>query len=585
MTLTIKTPGKTTIQNTRLNLTLLIISSALYGTIIWFAQTTFQALRRSEQDLPLNYWHKVDGSTTIAVLQALQGVLGLTSSAALIGSLNLLQWYLSARSCGLKYVAFLALSPSTDIFGTFRILFHRGITGLERLLVSLRILLQLLAWLAGLLLLLKTSEITVNDTIIIYDATAGVGLFEPSYVASYLEQLHSLVPEYPFQVLPYSASATAFNLVLNPLHSSGASAINCHDDISCNSYILTGGISLTTPWVPQFASSNDLIKLSNVPSIQLEFDSREEHYEFLEADCSKYGADNILIGMMLCIRHDDEYPSSLVAGLFICPSGTSSETCSLPHSSTLPSLTTSLSIYTLSTTLLASPQNYTITSLTASTTPPTPYPPINNDSNFLPAYRSSLSWLLNYTATATPAPSSQAQLFWSSISHLQGSDPISRVVITQTFHSILAFPLWYFQPNNFGNFKLDAEEMTPPNLLPDDEKFYTTAALVKPYRNKITINRGMFWGFVAGQGVVLSFVCGVLVWVILGAEKSREVRVSSFVLFDGANKVEGLEVEPVALDLEDGSICNNNSSSSKGLDDGGVLKAIKGRRVRGGSDR
>lgn len=151
-TKTLRVATYTTFQNTRLGLSLFVASLALYITIIWFIQATFQAIDRSEMDQPLNRWQKVNDSTTIAVLQILQGVLGLAISAALRESFELLQWYLTARSCGLSYAAFLSLSPSTSFVGTSRIIFSYDVTSLERLLAVFKVVLQLLAWLAGLLL-------------------------------------------------------------------------------------------------------------------------------------------------------------------------------------------------------------------------------------------------------------------------------------------------------------------------------------------------------------------------------------------------------------------------------------------------
>lgn len=96
--------------------------------------------------------------------------------------------------------------------------------------------------------------------------------------------------------------------------------------------------------------------------------------------------------------------------------------------------------------------------------------------------KTAYSWLFNFTAAGIPAPASIAQYFWVVQDQLQ-SDYVS-IEPYQIFQSILAFPFWQFNPNNFGNVNLNAQNITAG--LPSD--FYTTASIASPY-NKIIVNR------------------------------------------------------------------------------------------------
>jgi len=145
----------------------------------------------------------------------------------------------------------------------------------------------------------------------------------------------------------------------------------------------------------------------------------------------------------------------------------------------------------------------------------------------LPSYRHALSWLLNYTAAGVPAPSSIAQSFWSSKTQL--GDPAAHGILSQNFQSLLAFPFWLFNANNWGNTAL-RENTTIPTLPP---QFYTQASIVAPY-TKIRFNQAMFALFIAFQGLAMAFVWVVLVVVWRAGEALPTT--SSYPIFDVAFK-------------------------------------------------
>lgn len=98
------------------------------------------------------------------------------------------------------------------------------------------------------------------------------------------------------------------------------------------------------------------------------------------------------------------------------------------------------------------------------------------------ALNQAFRWLLNFTAADVPAPSSIAEYFWAARDQLE-SDYYS-VEPYQIFHSLLAYPLFFFNPNNYGNVQLTSQDMV--YTLP--REFYTTAAISNPYE-KIAVDK------------------------------------------------------------------------------------------------
>ena len=92
------------------------------------------------------------------------------------------------------------------------------------------------------------------------------------------------------------------------------------------------------------------------------------------------------------------------------------------------------------------------------------------------------SWLFNSTASGIPAPSSVAQYFWSVQSQL--SSEYWSMEAYQLFLSLLSFPFWHFNDNNFGNVRLKAQDIVQG--LP--EEFYTWASVDKPLQ-RIVVDR------------------------------------------------------------------------------------------------
>jgi len=278
---------------------------------------------------------------------------------------------------------------------------------------------------------------------------------------------------------------------------------------------------MTTPWVPSSVSTpHPVVRMTRVQAVQLDFEAG--YRSFSDADCETYGEAGVLIAIRVCLRSVASQPESLEAGLFLCQRGISKEgTCLTSSPAWTPNMTTLMTVYSRKATVIATTSNYSITE-TSELTPPLPIylSPVD-----LAAHRQVIRWLLNFTATNTPAPSSMAQNFWSSAEQLADPNPVPRVVLTQSFQSILAFPVWMFNGNNYGNPALQASEMI--STLPPD--FYTSASIVTSY-SKLKVDEGMLIGFMALQGTVLVFIWAVLIWSWRTALPLPAI--SSFVLFD-----------------------------------------------------
>lgn len=146
----------------------------------------------------------------------------------------------------------------------------------------------------------RTSESTVYETAVSYNATAGVGTFNSSLVEPFFDFLGSLAPDYPYTTLPYSYYSMAGSLVTYPVFGAPVDPVYCEDD-DCFSYLLSGGLEMVIPPVPQGYADYPLVRVPNVPTIQMEFTTIKNQRGFERQDCSVYGAPATPIGIELCL--------------------------------------------------------------------------------------------------------------------------------------------------------------------------------------------------------------------------------------------------------------------------------------------
>lgn len=182
--------------------------------------------------------------------------------------------------------------------------------------------------------------------------------------------------------------------------------------------------------------------------------------------------------------------------------------------------------------MLAVRSNYSISSISDFTTPEQIF---DLDMQY---YRASLRWLLNFTVEGIPPPSSIVSYFWSTDGQLQ--DSYHYGILLQNFQSFIAFPVWLFNANNFGNVNLHKTTEIIPDVPPEEDlppEFYTEAAIVKPYE-KLKVDPAMFVLFLVLQGSAILFVLGVLLWVWFGVGADSLPELSSFGLFDAMHRTE-----------------------------------------------
>jgi hypothetical protein len=314
--------------------------------------------------------------------------------------------------------------------------------------------------------------------------------------------------------------------------------------------------------MPPGHEEHPLVRLDNVPAIQVDFRGKHGPKNFKKKECQLLGTDmdGNLIAAELCISkiesggiyagrtitispaHRITLTKRFTAGIFVCTDGIVDGKCSLTSTSA-PNLTTTVHFYRRQTNLLVSKDNYTITSA-ADFSPAIPAP-IADD---VEAYRDVLHWLLDYSAANIPPPSSILENFWTAREQLQ--NPTTDVFFLQAFQGILAFPVWLFNANNYGNDALAEKTMVDPASGLLAPEFYTRASLVRPYL-KLKFDPTVLVVFGACQLVVLMFSAVVLAWAAHRAAALPSV--SSFPVFDCYFKpevVRGKEfVDPHRVDV------------------------------------
>jgi hypothetical protein len=134
-------------------------------------------------------------------------------------------------------------------------------------------------------------------------------------VVSYIRSLQSYQPGYPLEIMSYSTQALVYNLVVNSMHSIAQPPIACGGS-DCGSYLLTGGLLLTTPWPSIGYSSSPVIKINNVIGRQIEFKRNPGGVEDLQyQDCTAYGDNGTsIIAIKFCIAQNRPSDGASVAG-------------------------------------------------------------------------------------------------------------------------------------------------------------------------------------------------------------------------------------------------------------------------------
>ncbi|KAK2600218.1 hypothetical protein QQS21_005014 [Conoideocrella luteorostrata] len=522
----------------RLELATIVSCLGLLSVVITYVQATYAAERSSQQGLQLSSLMKTEASRILTIIRTSQGILSLLITIAINSAFAFFQWDGMARPQGLPYLTLLSMAPSTNVWGLCGIIKSGAPSVSTKAWATLSATSPCMGLWSSVILVPQdnTSSVTVYDTALAYPVTAGIGRFNGSYVQPFRALLRSLRPGYAYETIPYDYLASSYTLVLNPLVSTVTNPRRCVAQ-PCMSYLLSGGLTTVIPWVPRQYAEHSLVRVKHAPSIQADFSGPiVDDLAFIDSDCDIFGQDGVAIGIRLCLKINPLDPSALMAGIFVCPKGIAGGACSRGKPS--PNMTTEVSFYSLQTSFVSSRLNYTIVSIDDSTVA-TPIHDLD-----LPAYRDALRWLLNYTDANLPPPSSIAESFWSSQKLL--TDPSTWGILTQNFQSILVFPFWLFNANNWGNTQV--EENATISTLPSE--FYTEASLVEPYV-KLRVDPSMFAIFLAAQIAALVFVSGVVVWAWLRKGPLRKS--SSFPMFDIVFRaeVQGDDIQRCSTNVDD----------------------------------
>lgn len=202
---------------------------------------------------------------------------------------------------------------------------------------------------------------------------AGVGPFNASLLQPFRDRLRSYAAGYTHETLPYAYFAAAYTLVVNSLVSVVAETHDCSDTL-CMSYILSGGLEMVVPWVPQANPDHSMVMVKRVPSIQADFTGPVED-TFDPADCDVFGKSGVLIGIRLCLAPVPFNPGSIRAGklaswnilktankrhigVFVCEEGIDNGACD--ENNDAPRMTTQVSFHTLQVSLVAARSNHSI---------------------------------------------------------------------------------------------------------------------------------------------------------------------------------------------------------------------------------
>ena len=258
------------------------------------------------------------------------------------------------------------------------------------------------------------------------------------------------------------------------------------------------------------------MRIPTTPAIQLDFSGRRSLPEsFKDSDCDVFSSNDTLIAVKLCVSR---LPGdTLQTGVFICESVVANGTC--VTTSPPQNITTTVSFFERTATMLSSRSNLTIVEISNLSEPKKMA--LSDDD--VRGYRVALSWLLDYAKAGIPAPSSIIESFWTSRA-LLGDSTIDGILL-QNLQSILAFPVWLFNANNWGNTGVQGAGLSP--FVPSE--FYKTASIVKPYV-KLEFDPVVLVLFIVFQGSVLLFLWGLLAWTVLAVGGLPAV--SSFPLFD-----------------------------------------------------
>jgi hypothetical protein len=164
------------------------------------------------------------------------------------------------------------------------------------------------------------------------------------------------------------------------------------------------------------------------------------------------------------------------------------------------------------------------------------------------ALQTALGWLFNSTAAGLPFQSSLVYEIWRTSTGLSEHD--WEVEAYKTLTSSLAFALWFFTPNSYGNQAyakaINANPQTASGVLPSE--YQTVAAVAQPSTHFV-VDRNMFILYVVLQAIPV-----VIAWVIYAMvliTSLPRTTPSSFPLLDFWFKADMVGSLPSVEEMED----------------------------------
>jgi hypothetical protein len=188
-----------------------------------------------------------------------------------------------------------------------------------------------------------------------------------------------------------------------------------------------------------------------------------------------------------------------------------------------PNISTTFTVYSRQATTICARSNNSILAVSDLTSP------AQNTNIDVTAFNTVMAWLLDYTSAKLPPASSIAFLFWNS--QMQLSSNFWSTDVYTALKSLLAFVLWEFNVNNYGNPIMRPSPHQEITYLPPE--YYTNASICNPYV-KVVVDPRMFAAYLILQLVVLLFVWASL--IIIWLSRSMLPEISSYRLIDFAAK-------------------------------------------------
>lgn len=236
----------------------------------------------------------------------------------LLNSFDIFAWILTKRDTGIKTLRLLGFSSVTSLWGTLGLLFSHHTSTSDKSLIAAKLGLLAATWLSGVVLFAKTDTDVVMHSISSYNVTAGIGSFQGAYVSEFLQQLQETNAGYNQTILPYSIITSSSQLTINSRHSLKTAPVDCNKTQECDSYLLPGGLAMSTPWPPTDHADYPLITIHGAPATQIDFERNlepEPSFDIAQ-DCLVFGSQGFVVGMQFCLAKSTSIADALVAGMY-----------------------------------------------------------------------------------------------------------------------------------------------------------------------------------------------------------------------------------------------------------------------------